>query len=548
MPAATQARPPAITSAGGLRLLLFGMPGSGKSSLLAALAQAAGAQASVLKGKLADDSGRLDALRQAAYAGTPSPTTEEVIAYPVHFVPQGPGEPAIIATLLDCDGRLAQQYLTGKRPLDPRDSALARAMLEADTVILTLDAAAPGNQVEAELATLRKFLALLRQVRGRRSDVADLPVYLVLTKCDQLARPDDTFTKWMQRIEEVKRRLGDRFAEFLARGGKRSFGTIELNLWATAARRPPLSDRPAQDTEPYQVAELFRQCLASAEGFNRREHRSGRQLELAVAGLGFLVAMLALLAALFAATQPDTELTRLQEQVQAVLPDPDAPADKRLRAPLKERLEQLEAVQKDANFPKLPAPTRDAVQQTAEEMRAYLGASQEFKGTVKQPYQAKDEAEFDRFEKQAKAFALPVGYAEAWTETSLARRLRETLRQYAAVHAAVAEEVRWIRERIDEGKQLYKQGNQLVPELTDVDPATQKQGRQQAQTWFAAYFKYINQPYFRQPGDQPLPGVPSMTYSDLRKFGAVREARQEWDDAKGQLDKTYKYLAAITGK
>ena len=40
-------------------------------------------------------------------------------------------------------------------------------------------------------------------------------------------------------------------------------------------------------------------------------------------GLGFLVVMLGLLAGLFAAAQPDTERTRLEEELQTILAEPD---------------------------------------------------------------------------------------------------------------------------------------------------------------------------------------------------------------------------------
>src|SRR5205807_1224926 len=148
------------------------------------------------------------------------------------------------------------------------------------------------------------FLRRLRMVRGQRVDVAGLPVYVVLTKCDLLARPDDTSSAWLDRIEEVKRQLGERMAPLVRelRGGR--FGSIRLSLWATAIGRPAFTDRPAAPDEPYAVAELFRQCFASAEAFDRREHRAAKLLEMAVGGLGLLVVVLALLAALFAASQP----------------------------------------------------------------------------------------------------------------------------------------------------------------------------------------------------------------------------------------------------
>lgn len=537
------------STATGLRLLVFGLPGSGKSSLLGALVQAAGAQAAVLKGKLADDTGQLTALRQRVYAGAPPATAEAVVAYPVHFVPLDAAGGGVAATLFDCDGRVAQGYLAGKRPLEPRDSDLAREMLAADTVILTLDAAAAGSQVEAHLSAFRRFLTRLEAARGGRADVADLPVYLVLTKCDQLAKPDDSFSKWLQRIEEAKRRLGERFTTFLGDDPGAAFGTVDLQLWATAVRRPALADRPAQDGDPYGVAELFRQCLASAASFDRREHRASRRLELTVGGLGFMVIVLTLLAGLFLASRPDTALTHLEEQVQTAVPEADAPADRRLRGPLPERLAQLEAIEQDPAFGKLPAHTQEAVRQSAAEIAAYVATSRDFRANMRQPYQAKDEAEFDRFERQVQELALPPKYAAAWADTRLARTLTATRREYAAVRSAVAAEVQWIGERIAEGKQLRtKATTTVIPALGDPDPARVQAGRKQADAWIAAYAKYVNRPYLRLPGDQPIAGTAAYTYADLRRFRAVRQARKEWDQAKEQLNETYRYVAKLTAR
>src|SRR5260370_36015301 len=134
-------------------------------------------------------------------------STGEITAYPVRFVPEGAGSNPIAATLLDGDGRLAKEYLAGKRPLEARDSGLARAMLNADTVILTFDPTPAGGPVEPRLAAFANFLTLLQEVRGRRADVADLPVYLVFTKCDELAKPGRTFSPWLPRMGDAKRQL-----------------------------------------------------------------------------------------------------------------------------------------------------------------------------------------------------------------------------------------------------------------------------------------------------------------------------------------------------
>ena len=57
---------------------------------------------------------------------------------------------------------------------------------------------------------------------------------------------------------------------------------------------------------------------------------------------------------------------------------------------------------------------------------------------VKKPYQARDSEEFDRFEKQAKAFKLPPEYAGPWQDTRLAKRLKETQAEYGYLHCGKA--------------------------------------------------------------------------------------------------------------
>jgi GTPase SAR1 family protein len=517
----------------GLQLLLFGLPGSGKSSLLGALVQAAASQSAVLHGKLIDDSGRLAELRRCTFSENLPATTDEVVAYPVGFEPQG--SRPLAAALVDSDGRLAQQYLSGKRTLEPRDSALANAMTAADTLILTLDVTA-GSQVEAQLVAFRRFLGLLEEVRGRRTDVADLPVYLVLTKCDQLAKPDDTFSKWLQRIEEAKRKLGERFAEFLAaRQDEPAFGTIDLKLWATAVCRPALANQPAPAAEPYGVAELFRQCFDSAAQFDRRERRAGRRLELAVGSLGFLVVFMLLLSAVFVLTQPDTDLIDLQEQVQTLLGDPEAKAERRLGGAVKERLAQLDRIEENAAFARLPASTQAAAQAMRAELAAYVEARRRYQEEVKEPFQAKNETEFDKFEKQARAFTLPPEYAAAWADTRLARQLAQRHEEYTRVHAAVSDRVQSMGKAIEDGKKLDDLAyRDILPKVVQADKATREQ---LARPWFNAYADYRKSPYLPS-NDQPLPGVTAYIYAELDKFQAVQQARKEWDKVRRKLKKT----------
>src|SRR5205085_177100 len=249
---------------------------------------AAQTQEHVLNGRLLDQGHGLVELQRRLYEERPRQTLEEVAPFPVRLEPfpqrgDDAAPPPLDAVLFDCDGRVANELLTDKGALQggrPRGE-LARAVLRADTLVLAVDAAADPATLQRDFGQFALFLRLLEQGRGQRTEVGGLPVYLILTKCDLLAHPADTAAGWMDRIEERKRQVDRSFQEFLARQAEREhmpFGKIELHLWATAVKRPALADAPAKPREPYGVAELFRQCLASGVAY--REHRQRAESRL----------------------------------------------------------------------------------------------------------------------------------------------------------------------------------------------------------------------------------------------------------------------------
>ena len=91
--------PPAAEDPSGLRIVLFGMPDAGKTSLLGALAQAAHTQGRALHGHLTDVSHGLGELRNRVYEDRQRETQEEIVPYPVRFAPYGhAGYPASCTT------------------------------------------------------------------------------------------------------------------------------------------------------------------------------------------------------------------------------------------------------------------------------------------------------------------------------------------------------------------------------------------------------------------------------------------------------------------
>ena len=124
MPETPAVATPAPFDANALRIVLFGLPDAGKSSLLGALSQAAQTQEHILNGRLTDVANGLVELRERIYAGGPHETLHEIIPYPVIYQPftlagnQEYAAPQSIV-LIDCDGRVANELVMRRRTLEP---------------------------------------------------------------------------------------------------------------------------------------------------------------------------------------------------------------------------------------------------------------------------------------------------------------------------------------------------------------------------------------------------------------------------------------------
>ena len=206
-----------LSAPGGLRLVLFGLAGAGKSSLLGVLGEAGQTQEHLLHGRLNDLSHGLAALRGRLYDETPQPTVEEVVPYPIAFEPFDDAARPTSAVFLDSDGRVARELVAHPPALDNGAplGKLAAEIVAADALILAVDCSAVPEQLEEEFDEFDRFLRELEQGRSAGVEVGGLPVFLVLTKCDLLAQPGDTTVDWMERIEQRKREVGEHFRSFL---------------------------------------------------------------------------------------------------------------------------------------------------------------------------------------------------------------------------------------------------------------------------------------------------------------------------------------------
>jgi GTPase SAR1 family protein len=420
-----------------LRIVLFGMPDAGKTSLLGALSQAAHTQGRALHGHLTDLSHGLGELRNRVYEDRQRETQEEIVPYPVRFAPYGhAGYPAV---LYDCDGRAANDFLTRKRALETgaAPGTLAWAILNADCLVLTVDASAPHDQIEGDFREFRRFLDHLEDYRQEQHAVGGLPVFLVLTKCDLLARDTIGRSMWESRIADRMKDVARRFQEFLANAGNLlAFGSLNLEVRATAVRRPALTDAAPQPTEPFGVAELFHSAFADALVFRTRSRRSHKRLLWTVGGAGGFLAAMLTVGAVFLSTSSTPDEPTLADRVDA-LRAAEGPPAARLGEGLDRRLREWQAVQSDPGFAHLPEPLQAFVQSRLDEGHAYERFRDDL-AAVPPPSRARSLAELAQIEQRLTRLTPPATYQAEWAGTDAARERERLLKtEIPALRAAV---------------------------------------------------------------------------------------------------------------
>ncbi|MBI2808448.1 MAG: hypothetical protein HYX68_25965 [Planctomycetes bacterium] len=507
------------------RLLLFGTPGAGKTALLGALAQAAPALP-------ADD---LAELRTNTYDDQLSPT-EKTQTYNLRLQEKG-SDPFSAVAVLDCGGQAALDMLRASEPFTKKQ-AMHKPVLAADVVLLTVDASLSPKQLGEEFQQFGRWLRGLHHLRGRRVEVGDMPVFLVLTKCDLLAKKDDTFAKWTARIDEAKRRVEEKFREYLDEQAH-GFGTVKLLVWATAIKRPALADRSSTALEPYGVAELFHQGLREAHAFQTRRHTAQVRLQNLFAGLLGSIALLALIVAFLYEFQPSPRGERLEEKARALLPRPDASTVGRLQGGLKklqEREAKLAQVQNDAAFEGLPEETQEAINHAHDEVARYVQLYRESQHALKLPYLAKDEKEFDALEKTAKAFVVP----DDWKDTLLGRRADRCHKEFTAVRLAARAEQAWLRAETLANYTLTDASDRLYRDLRNekkYEPAA-------LDAWRVLKMKYDAQIHKRPspPRRDSIPGVSRFKYENLGLFAEIKKERSKWRKSQEALQERAEFI------
>jgi GTPase SAR1 family protein len=520
-------QPDATATTGDARIVLFGMPDAGKSSLLGALAQSAQSQEHALNGKLVDKTQGLLELQRRLYEERPRETLEEVAPYPVTFEPfpdqRGGTRPTVEAVLFDCDGRVANDLLSKPTALGGQsDGALGRAILAADTLVLVVDASSDPAVLKRDFSQFARFLKLLEEGRGQRSEVGGLPVYLVLAKCDLLAQQNDSTIIWMDRIEERKRQVGRRFEDYLAHQApaeQTPFGKVKLQMWATAVKRPALSDSPARPRDPYGVAELFRQCMEAAATFRDHRVRAGRRLAWTVGAVGTVLFAMLMLGLFLFLDRPSPEVAELSAKV-ANFRGKYPSAEKRLREPPNE----LQAIRKDPNFPRLPPELQDYVKSTLTEMADY----QAYEARIREVGRLFDYdlASIKTDDKLAKVKAAAAKEAPGpkreaeWAMTPAVQDWKSWSKELAALAAEV--------KRTQDGYERLLVDAEKIAKLEKKKGVTLDE--------MAAAAKAIGERWKKLPdraanAKDTLPGADELTYEQVFRFPEVEAAYTAWHES-----------------
>jgi hypothetical protein len=524
------------------QVLLFGHSGSGKSALLGALLKANETQGRTLRGEVLESSGRLASIRDAVYHNIELERSDtEVTRYVITLRAWGDSgetlaEPVPIA-LYDCSGKAAESLIHSviRHPnkfCDPNTKApVERAFIDSDAIMLLVNGAADDEELQDAFEEFDKFLSIVSQAKATAREVGGFPVLLVLTQCDRLLHPGDTFATWEARVRQQAERAWKQFHAFLRDADDEDdvpspflpFGSVDLNVYSVAVRYPKLRDIPAQPDIPYKVAELFGDCFAIAKAHRDRVNASNRRLKWTVRLALAFVALLLLGVITVMVFQPPPGDFGLSERVMGYQANEPEAAIRLAYPQLIQNKQTLTKFQDDPAFISLQPELREFVLGRLKEIDDYEAFRSKLVNSVA-PGDTRTLEDLAKVEATLKdELALPSQYG--WGETVAGQLRQKWLADVEAIRKAeatfLAKENDFIRRGVVLTLQQSLGGDWRAQVNTLIAEAAQPPA----------------------PLSEPLPGSPAVDHSRGKavtnrvpyEFERVYNARKDWELTRERL-------------
>ncbi len=497
-----------------LRVVFFGPPRSGKSKLFDAMAAVASSQADDTVPLVPADAptGPSSVVRRRLAVDLPG---ERVVTGDVEFI--------------DCDGIAAQKLLADADLLRRQKarSELAHSVRSTDALVVVIDATWKAEQVDEVFAQLDTFLKVLRDQRTADREVGGLPVFLVLGKCDELARRGEAFADWQARVQDELTKLEGRFRSWFEDTGGPflAFGSTELAVTATATSWPDVLGGVTDTTGGFGIDELHSTVMQAARDHHDRSTRSRKRLSwTAGIAVGLLSVMLFTLVYLSASHEPpavDALVARVKRMRETFGPPVQRLSDERFERNQKE----LRAARESPVFDLLPAELQRYVEDELRQFGEYEVYRKRFDPPQFSPADVRTAGERTELEQAlAERLTPPPEYATAWEQTEVVRLA-----------------AKWrgdLKRLTDAEREVHAWYTAQLARLTELQGAAVPSERWSPAGWRAAVGEAVSrQP--PHPSDRPLDGSPAvplprgepLTWEAAYKYERSAAAAAEWRQA-----------------
>jgi hypothetical protein len=325
---------------------------------------------------------------------------------------------------------------------------------DADAIVVTLDANTATDGCAKELGCFLGDFRSSRGEGGSVGGLPIFLVLTKCDGLTQPGDTETGWMERVEERKRCLARCFREFLEPTEKTGPVPFGSIDLHLWATAVKRPDFGGSPMQSAPPYGVAELFRQCLEQARGYHMRRERSNRRLKWLVSGTGTVLAGLLILATMLVVHRQFQKATALSARVDLLrFTEGTKPASERLREPLERKLTGLMAIRNDPEFDQLPAGDREFIEERLDELEDYIEFREKVLGI--RLADVTTETALQSIETHLKKdLALPVRHEKDWEQTEAALLRSILLKDVQALRAEAREMEEWYWRLSGQGEEL----------------------------------------------------------------------------------------------